>query len=296
MLLLLEAAHDDVGDVVVEPGKDLRQAFEDRHLASRGRRTCWRTRSRWLRRRSTTPPGHVVEHQHFVAGHDRTRPARSRGWCAARSRRRGPRCVAGERRRRAVRAGDRHGAIRPEAADAFEDRDLLRLHEAGQALDDAIDDLLLAGLRRDEVDDGRAGLDAELGGVGDVALHRGGLEERLGRDAAAVEAGAAHLVHLDDGDVEAGRRGVQRCAVSARSTADHDEIEFGCGLHGGSVTVVSRPESWCRVRLRKQRGAVATVAPSRPERAPIAAVGRPDERSVVETFLACHWSRTSARS
>ena len=124
-----------------------------------------------------------------------------------------------------------------ERADAVEDRDLLRLHEAGEALDEAVDDLLLAGLRRGEVDDRRAGLDAELGGMGDVALHRGGLEERLRRDAATVEARAAHLGHLDERDVETGGSGVQRGAVSAGSTADHDEIEFGCGLHGGSVTV-----------------------------------------------------------
>ena len=74
---------------------------------------------------------------------------------------------------------------------------------------------------------GCAGLDAELGGVGDVAVHRRRLEERLGRDAATVEAGAAHLVLLDDGDVEAGGRGVERGAVSAGAAADHHEIEVG---------------------------------------------------------------------
>ena len=143
----------------------------------------------------------------------------------------------------AVGACDGDGAVGAERADAVEDRDLLRLHEADEALDDAVDDLLLASLRGDEVDDRRAGLDAELGRVGDVALHGGGLEERLRRDAATVEARAAHLGLLDDGDVEPGRRGVQRRAVSAGTTADDDEVEFGCGLHGGSVTWVSRPES-----------------------------------------------------
>ena len=39
-VLLLEAAHDDVGDVGVEAGQDLRQTFEDGDLRSRGRRTC----------------------------------------------------------------------------------------------------------------------------------------------------------------------------------------------------------------------------------------------------------------
>ena len=69
-------------------------------------------------------------------------------------------------------------------------------------------------------------LDAELGGVGDVALHGGRLEERLGRDAATVEAGAAERVLLDDGDVETGRGGVQRRPVAAGAAADHHEIEL----------------------------------------------------------------------
>ena len=60
--------------------------------------------------------------------------------------------------------------------------------------------------------DGGAGVDAELGGVGDVALHRGGLEERLGRDAAPVEARAAERILLDEGHVEAGAGGVERSA------------------------------------------------------------------------------------
>ena len=128
-------------------------------------------------------------------------------------------------RGRPVAVGDGDGAAGAEAADAVEDRDLLRLHEPDEALDDPVDDLLLAGLGGGEVDDRGARLDAELGGVGDVALHGRRLQERLGRDAPAVQARAAHDVHLDDGDVEARRGGVQRGAVPAGSAADDDEIE-----------------------------------------------------------------------
>src|SRR6185295_8938399 len=98
---------------------------------------------------------HVVEHQQFVAAHDWTRELEPGDGA-----RYGSTCehhVGATNRRRAVSTRDRHGVIRTECADTFEDRDLLRLHEAGQALDDAIDDLLLSGLCRDEVHDGRAG-------------------------------------------------------------------------------------------------------------------------------------------
>ena len=73
---------------------------------------------------------------------------------------------------------------------------------------------------------GCAGLDAELGGVRDVAVHGRGLEERLGRDAATVEAGPAEGVALDHRDLDARRRGVQRGGVATGSSADDDEIEL----------------------------------------------------------------------
>ena len=63
-------------------------------------------------------------------------------------------------------------------------------------------------------------------GVGDVALDGGGLEERLGRDAATVQAGAAEGVLLDEGHAEAGAAGVERRAVAAGAAADDHEIEL----------------------------------------------------------------------
>ena len=71
--------------------------------------------------------------------------------------------------------------------------------------------LLLACLGAGEVHARRAAtLDAEVGGMVDVAFHGSGLEERLRRDAATVEAGAAERVLLDEGDVQARRCAVQR--------------------------------------------------------------------------------------
>ena len=73
---------------------------------------------------------------------------------------------------------------------------------------------------------GCAGLDAELGGVGDVAVDGRRLEERLGRDAATVEARAAERVPLDHRDLHAGRGGVQRGGVPTGAAADDHEIEL----------------------------------------------------------------------
>ena len=94
------------------------------------------------------------------------------------------------------------------------------------ALDEAVDDLLLATLSHAEVDGGRARLDAELGGVGDVAVHRCGLEERLGGDAATVEAGPPEGVFLDDRHPHARRCGIERGAVATGASTDDDEIEL----------------------------------------------------------------------
>ena len=57
------------------------------------------------------------------------------------------------------------------------------------------------------------------------------LEQRLGRDAAPDQAGAAkRLLLLDDGDFLAQLRRADRGDVAARSRADHDDIVRTCGI------------------------------------------------------------------
>src|SRR5690606_26045008 len=69
-----------------------------------------------------------------------------------------------------------------------------RADQALQALVEPADDPVLVGVDLGDVDRVEGGVDAELraraGGVGDL----GGVQQRLGRDAAAVQAGAAELV------------------------------------------------------------------------------------------------------
>ncbi len=72
--------------------------------------------------------------------------------------------------------------------------DLAALHQPLQALVELGDDAVLVAVHPGHVDAGQRALDADLvalaGGVG----HLGGVQQRLGRDAALVQAGAAQLV------------------------------------------------------------------------------------------------------
>jgi hypothetical protein len=102
--------------------------------------------------------------------------------------------------------------------------DAAALDQALQALVEPADDAVLVAVDAVHVDAGQGGLDAELlavaGQVGDLT----GVQERLGRDAAAVEAGAAHLVllHQDHGHAQLG--GTQRGGVTARAAAEDDQV------------------------------------------------------------------------
>ena len=53
-----------------------------------------------------------------------------------------------------------------------------------------------------------------------------GLQQLLGGDATAVQAGAAEPRSFDDRDAHAGRRSVERGRVAAGPATEHDEIEF----------------------------------------------------------------------
>jgi hypothetical protein len=55
------------------------------------------------------------------------------------------------------------------------------------------------------------------------------MEEGLGRDAALVQAGAAELALLDQGNVQAQLRCPQGACVAAAATAEDDDVENGAG-------------------------------------------------------------------
>jgi hypothetical protein len=235
-VLLLEAAHHDVGEIRVEAGQHLRHPLEDGDRGAEIGEGAGELASDGAAADDHHAGGHSVEHEHFVAGHHRAAGHHVEAGDGARHRTRGQQhMAAGEGGASAFVQTHGDGAVGAERAGAADDLDLLRLHEPAEALHDAVDDLLLAGLRHGEVHRGGARLDAELGGVGDVSLYGGCLEEGLGGDAATVQAGAADGALLDHGHLQAGRCGVERRAVATRAAADDDQVELvvtqGSGVH-----------------------------------------------------------------
>ena len=65
----------------------------------------------------------------------------------------------------------------------------------------------------------------EVLGVADPVGEGGRLEQRLGRDAAAMEARAADLVLVDERDLQAELGGPEGGGVAAGARTEHDEIE-----------------------------------------------------------------------
>ena len=66
------------------------------------------------------------------------------------------------------------------------------------------------------------GLDTELSGLTSLIRDLTGVQQRLGGDAAVVQAGAAELVLLDQGDVQAQLRPAQGSGVTtATASEDH---------------------------------------------------------------------------
>ncbi len=112
-----------------------------------------------------------------------------------------------------------------ELGESLEILNLSRLDElpgtAGQSLDDAVLEVTELGevdLRFGELDALRLRVTRFVDDLGDV-------QQRLGRNASAVHAHAARVrFGVDEDDVETEIGGEKRARVSARTTADDDEL------------------------------------------------------------------------
>ena len=174
-------------------------------------------------------PGHLLELEHVIGREDALPVELEPGKRARRRAGREDQRVAAHlgavgETHRGIGAGD-------DRAGAGDDVDLAPLEQRLEPARQPVDDLLLAGLARAEVERRRARVDAELLGAAHRAEHLGGLEQLLGRDAAAVQAGAADALLLDERDAQAGRRAVERGRVPAGSATEDDDIDvFGHAL------------------------------------------------------------------
>ena len=141
---------------------------------------------------------HLVQLQRLVAGDDLARrrcPGRAGSWRTTRWPARRVALVPLPSTSTAV------GADQP--AHALDEGDLAALHQALQALVEAGDDAVLVRVDRRHVDALEAGLRTPNCSLSRLVGDLGGVQQGLGRDAAAVQAGAAELVLLDQGDLQA---------------------------------------------------------------------------------------------
>ena len=98
-------------------------------------------------------------------------------------------------------------------------------------------DSVLACLHLGIIEREGEGVDAVGGGIGEGGEDVGVAAERLGGDAAAVEAGASGVAALDDGDRLAVARRISGSLVAARAAADDDDVCHCCLLRLARRTV-----------------------------------------------------------
>src|SRR5205823_1596489 len=115
-----------------------------------------------------------------------------------------------------------------------DDRYLAAFEQGLQPRGEAIDHRLLARLRGCELQRGVGSQNPELGGGAYGAQHLGGLQQFLGGDTAAMQAGTPDALLLDHGDVHPRAGAVEGRGVSARATTEYDEVEVVRHLVGSS--------------------------------------------------------------
>src|SRR5258706_284308 len=110
--------------------------------------------------------------------------------------------------------------LRNARSSALELCDLAGFRQPLQALVELGHDTVFVGVDGLHVYAAEARLDAELLGLTGGVGHLTGVQERLGRDAAAVQAGAAELVFFDQRDRQAELRGAERGRVAPAPAAE----------------------------------------------------------------------------
>src|SRR5262249_18638535 len=132
-----------------------------------------------------------------------------------------------------------------QAASTRVGRYLVLLEEETDAVGERLHDLRFAFHHRGQVETEPADADAVIGELVACQVEQlAGIEERLARDAADVQAGAAErgpLVDAGDAHAELGR--AQRRDISAGAAADYDEVEHHIGPIGPIGLVRFRTES-----------------------------------------------------
>ncbi len=166
-------------------------------------------------------------------------------------------------------AVDGDGARAGQRAGALDDGDPAGLDQAGEALEEPLDDLVLVGVDAGHVDALEAGVDAELRGLAGRVGDLRGVEQGLRRDASHVEAGAPEVALLDQPDLQPQLGRTQRTGVAARACPEDEDVELSVrhrlSLHTIS-SVVPAPKTdrlahLCTCSLGGVRGVPAECPP-----------------------------------
>ena len=120
---------------------------------------------------------------------------------------------------------DDHLVFRLDHALALKNGDLVLLEQELGAAPELVDHTLLALEDRRPIDLHSVGLDAERGGTLNLMSQLRGMEERLGGNAAAMQAGSAYLLFLDDRDLEPQLGSPNSTDISGGAAADDGYVK-----------------------------------------------------------------------
>ncbi len=152
----------------------------------------------------------------------------------------------GKRLARFANDGDRASAFQPRRP--VDHGDVVLPHEIGDAVGKPLGHFAAPLDHRREIEADIVGGEPELGRVPHRPVELGGAEQRLGGDAAPVEADAAEMLALDDRGLHAELRRADGGDIAAGAGADDGEIEARVS-HGVAARLVmgTRPTpAWSR--------------------------------------------------
>ncbi len=168
------------------------------------------------------------------------------------------------------------------------DGDLVLLHQMADAARQLLGHAARAFDHRVQIIADAVGLQPEFLGAVHQVEHLGRAQQRLGRDAAPVQADAAQMLALDDGDVQAQLRAADRGDIAARPGTDYDHVK-DLGGHGRlppvsriSLTLnylsTARNRQACRGECRCARNAARCTTRESAQAAVSASTRRADSR------------------
>src|SRR3954452_7023931 len=127
----------------------------------------------------------------------------------------------------------RDGVGTNQSAGAFDVGDVATFQESGETLVQTRDDTFFVGVDGRHINAVKGALDAELRALTCGVRDLGRMQQRFGRDATFMKAGATELALVDQNDVETELGCTQRAGVSAAAATEDDDVLDGApGLLG----------------------------------------------------------------